>query len=322
MKNNMLVYVGVPALMFGLIGLGCGQGTSSSHASSIEEDSGQWIPQPAIPAPSADRAVQDVIDGVANGNIYVVWDALPKSYQDDVTEIVHGFAAKVDAELWNKGFETARKVTTMLESQKDVILAMPNLHESSKFDVEVASNHWDRVVAPIKTITNSPMADLHALRNIDIREFLGTTGARLISDMVALSEISTDGAASRIAAIGSVRATLVNQDGESAVVRLEAPGEQPSEESFVRVEGKWIPSEMARKWSEGIGEAMAKLAEMSADDMQAMKPHVLQVLASIDGVLDQMNQASTADEFKQATKMGMRQVFGGLMSLAQSAQAE
>ena len=53
-----------------------------------------------------------------------------------------------------------------------------------------------------------------------------------------------------------------------------------------------------------------------------MKPQVLQLLASIDGVLDQMNQASTADEFEQATQMGMMQVFGGLMSLSRSAQAE
>lgn len=322
MKSNKLVCVGAVALVFGLIGTAWGAGPGGSHADRSTDDSNHWIPGPAIPAASAEQAVQDVIDGIAQGKIYVVWDALPASYQADMTQLVHGFATKVDAEIWSKSFETARKVAAVLENQKDVILSMPNLRSSDKFDADVASAHWDRVVAPIKTIANSPLADIHAFRNIDIRQFMGTTGSRFIADIDALSEISTDGMASKIASLGNAKATLVSQEGENAVVRIGMPGQQASEKSFVRVEGKWIPSDMAQDWADEMDEAKAKMATMSADDVQTMKPQFLQLLTSIDSVLDQMNKASTADEFEQAAQMGMMQVFGGLMSLSRSAQAD
>ena len=53
-------------------------------------------------AETADAAVNALIGELAKGNPKAAWDAMPASYQKDVTELIHTGAGKVDPAVYNK----------------------------------------------------------------------------------------------------------------------------------------------------------------------------------------------------------------------------
>ena len=187
----------------------------------------------------------------------MAWDALPASYQDDVTGIVHAYAANVDRELWNQGFALARRVSMMLRNKKDIILAMPKFQAAEGFDAERVSREWDFVMAPILTIADSELANVDSLQELDVRRFLGTTGVEFMQDIIRISAFAADDAENKLAALGQTQATLVSRDGDNAVVQIAVPGQSPRSKPFVRVEGKWIPKDIADEWADEMDDARA-----------------------------------------------------------------
>lgn len=292
---------------------GCPAGPGSASAA---------VPAPAAPAESPEQVVMDVAHGLSQGRPYVAWDAMPASYQDDVTNLVHDYAGTVDAELWNQGFAIVRKVSTMMRNQKDIILAMPKFRESPGFDAEAVGRDWDLVVAPFLTIAESELANAGSLQTIDIRQFLATTGVEFMQDIVRLGEFAENDADNKFAALGQTRATLVSREDDMAMVQIEIPGEGAQTQRFVRVEGKWIPKDMADEWAEEMLKAQAKIAQMSPEKIQLVKPKIMAMLAGIDATVDQLGQAQTPEQFEQTLQMGMFQVFGGMMELARVMEPE
>lgn len=276
------------------------------------------VPPPAAAADSPEQVVMDVAQGLSEGRLHVVWDAMPPSYQADVTELVHSYGAKVDPELWNKGFDIVRKIGGLLRDQKDIILAMPNIRDSKDFDVARVSSEWEVVVAPVITIAQSEVANVGTLRNLDVRQFLGTTGAQLMQDIMRIAEFSEDDARNKLVALGRTEATLVERDGDTATVRVAQPGEPERTEAFVRVEGRWVPKSMAEDWEEQMQEAREKIAQMSTEKIDAVKPQIVAILNGVDSTIDQLHLAKSPEEFEMGLKMGMMQAFGGIMHVAQA----
>jgi hypothetical protein len=112
-----------------------------------------------------------------------------------------------------------------------------------------------------------------------------------------------------------MRATIASQDDINAVVRIVIPGQGEHNEDFARVDGKWIPADMAKDWDKTIAEALEGLNELSSEEFKAMKPQIMQALTSLDGVIDQLHAAKTPEEFEQGLQMGMMQLFGMMMTM-------
>lgn len=322
MKATCIVFLASGVLALGATGIGCEKGPNTAHAGQGGFHSHATLPAPAAPAESPEDAVMAVTNGIADGRIYVIWDALPASYQRDLEEIVHEFARAMDADIWNQSFALLSKTANVLENQRDNILAMPNVQQDPDFDVEMARQNWHHVLAPFRTIASCELSDVNELSRIDLRQFMGTTGAQLFAQIERLSEISGDDASSKIASLRNIRATLVSREGERAMVQIDVPGEQPKTEAFVRVEGKWIPEDMARDWKDEMAEARRELANMSNQKMQEAKPQVMALLGSLDGFLDQLDMAQSPEQFEQMAQMGMFQVFGAMMAMGQAMQDE
>ncbi|MCA9292747.1 MAG: hypothetical protein KDA20_02915 [Phycisphaerales bacterium] len=301
---------------------GCGEGASEAHAAS---SSGSRNATTKAPAPQAfpsepDKVAEHVLRSIGEGKLYVAWDALPQSYQADVTQLVHTFAANVDRDLWNRGFEVFGKVITVMETKKDLILAMPKFQEAPGFDLQKASREWDSVIAPFKTIAKSDIANVDRMKNVDIRKMLGTTGVDFIKQLEALNEIKEGGPANDLANMRQAHATFVGFLGNSkdnAMVTLEVPGKPTIDQEFVKVEGKWIPLDVQQDWDKQMAEAREALSKMSGAKFAEKKPQIMQMLDAVDGTLDQLMAATTPEQFEQTVKMGVFQVFGGLMALGQ-----
>lgn len=274
-----------------------------------------------LPAPDSPEQVYERITGaVATGELHIAWDCLPASWQEDATNLVHDFAAKVDPEVWNRSFTIVRKAGFMMQQQKDLILSMPNFQNDPQFNHAEASEAWDRIASLFITVADSDIADARKMQTLDIRTFLGTTGGAFLSELRSLSEIAPDMDASELENFIASKASLVSMNGDNAVIRIAGPGVPANEVEMVRIEGKWIPADLAGQWPGQMAEARAALDQMTGEEFQEMKPQIMQLMGGLEMTIDQLAQAETHEQFEQTAQMGMMQIFGAVMAISSAQQ--
>lgn len=264
---------------------------------------------------SPDGTVRAVSQALADGHPEVVWQALPASYQEDVTEITHAFAAKMDPEIWNGVFRVGRKAVGVLRDKKQYILdsALVNASGDKKADVEA---NWDTVVGLLDSVFASDLASLESLKTMDWEHYLATTGAAVMAKAATMSSTSAKEHEDFVAKLRASKVEVVSQDGDSAVLRMSTPGEEPEEASFTRVEGRWVPAEMAAKWDADMADARQKIAAITPEQMAQGKAQAMAMIGMVEGVVDQLAAAETKDEFEQAMKNALGP-FMGMMGTGQ-----
>ncbi len=267
---------------------------------------------------SPEQAVTDLARALAEGQPHLVWDSLPASYQRDITEIVHSFAERADAEVWNESFRILRKVGAVMQSQRDIILAMPSVQRKPGFDIERATRDWNLMVAPILTLSGSDLARLERVRTLDIRAFLSTTGVQFANDLIGMSKVTGDRSTGPLAELAGTKSTLISREGDRATVQIEQPGQPARNQQFALVEGKWIPLELAQEWDEHMTAARQRIAQMSPDTVQQLKPQLMSTLGAVDGTLDALAAAKTPQQFEQTMQMGMFQLLGAIVAVAEA----
>ncbi|MDH3583056.1 MAG: hypothetical protein OER86_02445 [Phycisphaerae bacterium] len=263
---------------------------------------------PAAPPKDAAGAVQVVIKGLTSNRPRAAWDALPASYQKDVTSLVHGIAEKMDEELYNKGFAVAGKAANVLRSKKKFILNHPMVAMMIAAKRTEAETNWESVVGLLDTMIKSELSKVSSLKTLDPAKFLDGTGATLMKQLSDLSKLAPE---DQMAKIGQVKAELVSSEGDSAVVKITAPDQPAQTQKFTRVEGKWIPADMAAQWSKSIGQAKANVAKMTKEDMAKAKPQGMMMLAMVESLVGQLEKAETQDAFNQVVGQIMGMMGGG-----------
>ena len=265
-------------------------------------------------AKTADEAVERVAHGIADGELQHVWYAIPDSYQEDVTEIVHEFAGKMDAELWNRTFSVLDKLTRLVKDKRDFILDHPMIagQIESRRDAEKS---WKSVVETLDVLVSSELSDLDDLESLDIEKFLTGTGNDFMKQLTAAAAVTGEnGYADGMKTLGELKATVVESDGDTAMVKVELPGKPAKTDPYVRVEGKWIPKSMADEWQGNMAATRSKLAAFSGQ--MENKASVLMQLSMVEGALDTLLAADTSDEFNAGIGAMMGMAMAAMMSQA------
>jgi len=267
----------------------------------------------AQPQDSADKVVEWVAEGLVEKRPQVLWQALPSSYQRDVTNLIHEHGERMDEQLWNQTFQTLNKLVRVLDEKREFILQQPLV--AQRFEAAPgASQSYDGVIRILNTLVHSELSDLNQLRTLDPESFLSGTVARLMEEIESVSKLAPE-SAGELENWKSVEATLLRSEGDTATVRIKSAKESEDVE-FVRVEGKWIPKELADEWDASLTDARQKLAGLSDDDESVQnRQQLMMFMAMGNGVLDQLLSAQTAEEFNQTIQsilgLAMSQMMGG-----------
>ncbi len=245
--------------------------------------------------------VEAIVHHVGQNNPEVLWVALPPSYQSDVTGLVHDFAAKMDAELYDQTFALLRKIVGVMRDKKDFILDHPM---ARNVDSAEAHANWDQVVGLFDTIVNSDLSSTSSLRSLDIGDFLRTDGHQLMQQFSALSKLSPE---DPMAILRQASVELVKESGETATLKLSVPNKPAEEVRFMRIEGKWLPMEMVEGWDKAIAEAHDSLEKMPSGTDEQSKAQAQMIMAMVEAVVDRMAAANSQEEFNAALSgiMGM-----------------
>jgi len=240
-----------PAVFFLLLA-GCGTqegvGTGNSNAPQPRKTIGSKADAPPETL-TADKAVAAVLRGLETNDPRVIWEFLPESYQEDVNRVVHKFAHKMDAQLWNETFESANKISEVLKTRRAFILKHPAFKQEDPAKSKKVAANWDALVGLLSTVLESNISDLDQLKTIDVGEFLAETGGRLMSQFSDLSKLApNDPYRKELQLVLETKVELVSSNQDEAMVKLSPrnPALPTTEYEFVKVEGKWIPQTLAQ----------------------------------------------------------------------------
>lgn len=261
---------------------------------------------PEIPA-TPDGTVKAVAQYLADNNPRAGWEAMPPAWQKDVDGLVDGFADKIDAEVYDKTFAVISKAGDVLKSKKSLIIELMNDEQfkaQSPLDMAEVSKQYDTVVDLVNTIAKSELRTRDGLKSMDIGKFLGGTGSKLMGQMEQLAAAAPGGKADwekMKANLRSLKVELVDSSDGTATLKITTDG-RTEEVQMAKIDGHWVPKDMADGWTMQMNMARAQLDQMSG--MVANKAQVMQMLNQLDTGLSAMAKASTKEELQQAA-MGM-----------------
>jgi len=255
-----------------------------------------------------DAVAKDIFKSLDEGHAEVIWDALPSGYQTDINEVVALFAENMDEELYNKGFSVVNKLVGVLEAKKTFILGHPMIMGMTEGKVE--DETYDAIVKTLSTYTTSELSTLQGVKNLDIRSFLQKTGSSAVTDMQKLTKLGDE--APPVERFQDIQVELVNESGDMATIKLTAGEEEPQEVELTKVEGKWVPKDMADNWSQGIADAKAKMNELPNEITPDTKTQAMMGMDMALSALGQLEAAASQEEFNTALGSIMGMAMGGM----------
>jgi len=266
--------------------------------------------QDAIPA-APDAAIQTVITEFAQGNGGILWQAMPATYQSDVTTLVKLAGTKVDAEVYDKSFATIGRLAEVVNQQKAFILGSSFLEGRSAEEMAELEAALPSVVGVINTLTQSELASSTGLLNFDGQAFFDTTVSKIAGYAEALAVMA--GEEYVLSDYVNTVVSVVESDDLTATLLTTLPGQEPVEQAFTKVEDRWVPTDIESEWAAWVAESTAELEATSAEDIAAQKPQIMGVLTMVDGVLTQIAAAETQEQFDQSLQGAMMPLMGLMM---------
>jgi hypothetical protein len=264
-------------------------------------------------AQSPDQVVMQLSKAIQNNRPEVVFQALPASYQKSIQGLVADAAKRMDTEVWNAGQELLKTAVNVAKKQKNLLLQSQMLASNPNKD-KIAKD-WDNSIKMISTLIKSDFTDIKKLREADIEKMLATSGATIMKEATSLR--SAGELQENINKLKSVKATLVSKTGNTAKVKITSDGEEPEVVDFVKIEGKWIPKEMADGFTESIKEAHEGLKKMdfTTPEGKKAKEMILKQISVAKNMLTKAGDAKSKEEL-DGILMGM------MMSIMMSMQPQ
>jgi hypothetical protein len=277
-------------------------------ATACARDAASIVKEPPLPD-SPDGTVLAVVEALQNNHAEILWTALPESYQSDITEITHEFAGKMDPEIYDRGFALIMRAFEVLDDRKDVILGS-EIFQSTGGDAEEIRTGLSGTQAFTHALESSEVATIEGLGSIEWGQFLATTGSKILANAAALE--SEDGE-NPLDELESLTVETLEISDDRATLRIGSAEHDPEDVEMVRVEGRWIPAELAEEWPQFVEDARQGLAEMTPENMAAQKTQIMMFFGMAEGFIEQVASLQTPEEFDAAIGPMLAPLMGGEM---------
>lgn len=264
-------------------------------------------------AKTPDAVVLQVTKAISDNQPQVLFQALPDSYQKEINSVVSDAATKMDSEIWKEGRGLIQSVLAIAKSKKELILNTQMLANNP--DKEALNQSWDQGVDVLSTLLDSDFANLDQLRKGNVAKLLAGSGSEIMKKAAKVYSSQPDQTDNILAKIKGIKATIVSQEGDTAKVSIETEGEPSEEVDFVRVEGKWIPKDLADGFATQIAETRENLAKLdfTTEEGKAVKTQILGQIAMVKTLLVQAEAAKTSQELDGMLMGLMMGLMGGGM---------
>lgn len=250
---------------------------------------------------TAEGTVTTVASALGDGKFEVIWQALPESYQGDVNHMIEHAAEHTDATVYNKVMGVVGKFVQVLSDKQDFILGAEPIKSqiaTGKFTKQEATEALSAVAGLLNDIQKD-IKTKDDLAKLDVEKYLANIGSRIKAIEPIVTKNTPINLGQKLADMKKVKATIKETSTDVSKVEITDADGSSSVKEFVKVEGKWIPKDLADTWKAKVKELDEKLhdsAELSEED----KKKVLDGAAQAEGILDNMLKATTQEQFDAA----------------------
>jgi hypothetical protein len=267
-------------------------------------------PDPAGPE-TADAAVLSVFTGLQVENLLPMWDFLPPSYRGDLEQLVHEFGGRLDDTSWEPFVATCRKahaVASQLARRFDHRVESPTesdrqwtsaLHQTAQF---------------LKVLCESELSAPAKLQQLDLPRFLGHTGHELLAAWSPREFGRPTGQSDLFSQLAAVRVELSSSSGDSAVVSVTWPGQEPTLHKFVLVEQHWIPRTLSESWPVEFPKVRAQVLNW-AEGLRANPEPWHARLRDVDQWLDELAKTQSPEEARRVGQAGLSRLLVSWLGL-------
>lgn len=258
--------------------------------------------------PSA--AIQTIADEMRADNWSILWHAMPPSYQADVNDIVQLAGTKVDADIYDESISFLGRLAEVADKQKAYIInaelsgALP---AEELAEIEAA---WPSIIGFVESIAASSISSSAGLQAFDGDVFFKKTFPDLVKYFKDLAMLYGDEALTEFYAeleFDSVK-TVASTD-TTAVLEITSINGDVETDDLVKVENRWVPTDLATIWSEIMAENKEELEAIPFDNLVQNKSQIMSAFTMADALLTQLDSAQTQEEFDQALENGMMPIF-------------
>jgi len=162
----------------------------------------------------------------------------------------------------------------------------------------------------LNLLADSELGRAETLKSIDLGAWTGKVGRPLLEQVsVFARRMPADPLARTLTGLQDLKFRSRDVKGDSAVVEIVVPNEPVVEVPYVKVDGKWIPVDLANGWIEGMGQAQARLAvALAPDNLAALKPQLMTGLNVLDEWLKRLEESPNKESFDFAWAQGLQNV--------------
>lgn len=252
--------------------------------------------EPPAP-PTADVAVRNVLAGLQRQELQTLWGFLPPSYRVDIEKLVHEFGERLDEKSWGPFVRTCRKARLVTSE-----IVAKSGKSASEADRDLITR-LRRVHQLLSTLSESELSDPVQLRHLDGLRFLSETGNRLIMAMSSGALGDAGLGQDAFSQFGEVKVELLESSGDSAMLTMQWPGQEPTQHKFVRVEDQWIPQSLAEAWPTEFSKVREQCLGW-ADELRSNPEPWHARLREIDQLLDELAATKSLAEARQVWQAG------------------
>ncbi len=252
--------------------------------------------EPTIPD-SPDGAVFAFAESVQSNHVEHIWKLLlPEGHKNDITEITKAFAEKMDPAVYDRAFAIVMRAIEVLDDRKEIILASETFKSSGANADDIRMGLSNSLVFT-EILKASEVATVAGLGSVDWEQFLATTGNEFIKQAAAIESPDGD---NPLNSLDSLKVETINVSEDRAMLRISSDDHEPEDVEMAKVEGRWIPAELADDWTRSIEETRQNLAEITPETMAAQKTQIMMFFGMADGLIEQIASLQTSEEFDAA----------------------
>lgn len=268
-------------------------------------------PGGAAPAQTAQQQVERLLRATRDLDAVAFWDWLPTSYQQDVEGLCHDLADKLDGKTYDRAAQVLQRLASAALDKQEFVFGNATVARSMRqngTDVRGAQQAYGALFGMVRQLAGGEMGSVEGLRTFDGRKFMSRSGKALLETAFALARAQGN---DPVAGIDAVKVRTLGQRNGEVRVELKAPEQDAEVTTFVQVEGKWVPMEMARKWRDGVGELREQIAAMPQRDARFAAQAGL-VLGMVEGFVKQLEDVESQEDFDAVVGQLMAMAGGGM----------
>ena len=261
-------------------------------------------PAPGLLGPK--ETIETALKAIQAKDITPIFGLLPPSYAADLEHLVHEFAKAMDKEIFDKIVALTDRVSAILVKQKGEVVkvvagfGLPAEEEDIKKAIDAAADAW-------VMLKKMGFTDLEKLKTFSLEKFAREDAQKLVEKAFALADsVQKTQVDMALAVLSGVRVEVLEttkDDKWGDVVKMSVVGEA-EEFKMVKVDGKWVPTEMAEEWDGAMQKAMKGVKEMGVELPNA-KTEILAQFTVIETMVDQIEKTGDLSTALQALGIGL-----------------